>query len=895
MVRRCRPWLLRSSFLALTVVTVSSPGMAQTPSVPTHKGTRLAGTPEDQAQFVSSVSAPGITRPGTLPSPIPSITHAQAFAISQPVRDLATLSPDRDDTLHGAREIRSVETVRAKGLASLDRAEQKVSGSPGDIVTGINVPGIGNGFLNYSVSDAPPDANLAVGDTQIVQWVNVSFAVFNKATGAAGPAALGKSLWSALGGPCASNNSGQPIVQWDRTAHRWLLTQNVLAAPFTVCVAVSQSPDANGPYYLYQFAAGTGYPDYTKWGIWPTGYFQTMNNLGPDGHTPQGAKVCGYNSVKLLAGDGSAEQICFQLSNADTSLLPADLDSPTSSPAGQDEFFIGGVGAVDNTHLSVYSAHVDFASPQNSTFTGNGNNQLIAIAPFTLACNGDFVDPCVPQKDVTDMLQSSGDRLMYRFAYYNDDSRLQFPPRQHWYVNFDVAASGGQSAVRWMELAASEQIGGPTGMSVFQQGTFAPDSNWRWIGSVARDSVGDILLGYSESSDVLFPSIFIAGRKASDPLGTLETELAVVNGSGSQVGTSGAWGAYSSMRLDPSDLCTFWYTAEYYVSTTSLDWSTRIVSAKFPNCAGNAQILPTQTTLNSSPNPSTVNDPVTLTATVTPQTNIVGAFDIIAGAAPLFTDLGSGNQVYQCCQGWTVSGLGTLGTSFTAANQFTATASGDVTQIDVAVGYVAGVNSFYVALYTDNAGMPGNLLGEWTDLTSGINFPGCCGLVTIPGITGVTLTAGESLFLVLGPNDLNDSSFLYWNLNNQSVTGLDLYSTDGGNTWNQNVNGTPTGTVAFSNGNNPIPECPQPVTISGGVATCVTQSLPAGTDCLTASYSGDVNYAFSSGQSCQTVQPSASLTTETSSTNPSNYRVPPSPLRQPLPLRFRALSARPAR
>jgi PEP-CTERM motif len=152
----------------------------------------------------------------------------------------------------------------------------------------------------------------------------------------------------------------------------------------------------------------------------------------------------------------------------------------------------------------------------------------------------------------------------------------------------------------------------------------------------------------------------------------------------------------------------------------------------------------------------------------------------------LYSNLGTGNDVYQCCTGWTVSGTGTIGTSFTQANEFTAMASGSISQIDIGIGYVTGVNSFYAALYTvGNNGDPGTQLGYWGNLTSSQNFGGCCGLVSITGITGVSLTSGQNYFLVLGPMNTSDTSWLAWNYSN-SATGLDLYSTDGGSTWNSN-------------------------------------------------------------------------------------------------------------
>jgi hypothetical protein len=151
----------------------------------------------------------------------------------------------------------------------------------------------------------------------------------------------------------------------------------------------------------------------------------------------------------------------------------------------------------------------------------------------------------------------------------------------------------------------------------------------------------------------------------------------------------------------------------------------------------------------------------------------------------LFSDLlPPGDSIYQCCNGWQVSGSGAEGGSFTAANKFQVITSGSVSQIDVAVGYVSGDNSFFVALYTDNGGQPGSELAVFTNLSSSTNFGDCCGLVTISGISGLTLNAGTNYWMVIGPTDPSSTTWEEWNWNNLGVNGLDLYSTDGGLTWN---------------------------------------------------------------------------------------------------------------
>ena len=520
-----------------------------------------------------------------------TVNHPQAFGISAPLGELAKLPQPLNYGFHEANPVRRVPKHAIGGL--VDPVEQNYPNGPqANYSIGADFLGVGNGFPNYTVPDAPPDTTMAVGDTQVVQWVNTSYTVCSKTSPyTCGPAVEGNVLWSGLSGTplCKEQNDGDIIAQWDVVAHRWLLTQNVFASPYAVCVAISTTPDANGTYYLYQFGIpGNGFPDYPKWGIWPTNYGQSQNNFGTGSFI--GPLACVYNRTKMLTGDPSAEQICHQYTASEDSLLPADQDTATNPPSGQDQFFIGSVGDVDTSHLSLYSAHINNPADwsKGATWTGDGNSQLIAIASFTPACNGAYGGDCVPQKGITDKADSLGDRLMYRFAYSNDGSGGS----QHWLVNFDVTASGSQGGVRWMEITAPPTLVAPSGLSVYQQGTWAPDGNWRWMGSLARDKQGNILLGYSEScgstcpgGTAMYPSVYVAGRLVGDALGTLEPELQVVAGAGSQPDTSNRWGDYSSMRID-QDGCTFWYTQEYYKVTSTFDWSTQVGSFTFAGCSG---------------------------------------------------------------------------------------------------------------------------------------------------------------------------------------------------------------------------------------------------------------------------------------------------------------------
>ena len=224
--------------------------------------------------------------------------------------------------------------------------------------------------------------------------------------------------------------------------------------------------------------------------------------------------------------------------------------------------------------LSFWQFRVNWSNSTQTTLSGPIN---IPVAVFSEACNGAV---CIPQSGTTEQLDSLADRLMYRLAYRN------FGDHEALVVNHSVVA-GSSVGVRWYEIR------NPASPIVFQQGTYAPDSNYRWMGSMAMDHVGDIAVGYSVSSGSMHPAIRYTGRLPSDAQGTLQGETSIVEGTGSQTANLNRWGDYSSISVDPVDDCTFWYTNQYLKTNGTFNWSTRIASFKFPSCATAPPSAPT--------------------------------------------------------------------------------------------------------------------------------------------------------------------------------------------------------------------------------------------------------------------------------------------------------------
>ena len=524
--------------------------------------------------------------------------------VSAPLAELDRMTPARPYRFT-PRILRILPTgpatsSRLPEFASHDAALQAVALPPVAANLGLNIDGLGQGQYGFLLEFSPPDTNGAVGATQYVQWVNAEFAVFDKATGAllAGPT-QGNALWAAFGGGCEANNDGDPIVQYDKIANRWILTQfSISTLPYTQCVAVSTSSDATGTYNRYAFSFGNvDYGDYPKLGVWPDAYYMSFNLF--NGSTFVGADACALDRNAMLAGN-PAQIVCFPQASTVNSLLPSDMDGTIQPASGEPAFFMNFAKNV----IQLWKFHADFATPANSTFTGP---TVLPVATFTTRC----FQFCVPQPGTTQTLDALGDRAMYRLAY------RQFPNGVESLV-FNHAISTG---VRWYEVRSPAAT-----PSLFQQGTFAPDKNVRWMGSMAMDQSGDMALGYSVSSSSVFPSIYFTGRVASDPSGTMEGEQLIMNGTGSQTGGLSRWGDYSAMTIDPTDDCTFWYTQEYIQSNGSFNWNSRIANLSFPSCGGGdgatAALSPSKLTFAKTLIGQTTSLALTLTNTGTATLNL---------------------------------------------------------------------------------------------------------------------------------------------------------------------------------------------------------------------------------------------------------------------------------
>jgi hypothetical protein len=530
----------------------------------------------------------------------------------------------------------------AKIPAGAARVEQTSSGarSPATLVASFD--GLGERFVGPQGSATgrnPSDNSLAVGPDHIVQIVNSRMAIFTKQGGKfteTGRALYGpvgtNNVFRGFGGPCEAHPNGDAVVRYDQLADRWLIVMPLFsraplreheptpgrageparlseighpgqpgaavrlfepppppaaapAAPdqrtgprtrppaekgsYGMCYAISTGSDPFGPYYRYYFVRPL-FPDYPRPAIWPDGYYLPTST----GDNVVQKQDCVVDRQKMLRGEPATEQ-CVVIDGVNF-LNNVDVDGRQLPPAGAPNIVLAAGGTqlqqiMEDDGLYAWTFHVDWSDTSKTTFTGPVK---IPVAPYHYLCDGQLTN-CVPQPGTDRRLDAQGDKLMARVTY------RRIGEQESIVAAHSVNSAAGGGGVRWYEL----RLDGARNLTLHQQGTFAPDSFYRWMPSPAMDGHGNIGIGYSFGGTPNFAGQRFAGRLANDPLGSLTLrETVLVQGEAAQENTM-RWEDYSQTAVDPSDDCTIWYVGDYLKSGAT-NYSTRIGAFRMPGCTG---------------------------------------------------------------------------------------------------------------------------------------------------------------------------------------------------------------------------------------------------------------------------------------------------------------------
>lgn len=540
-------------------------------------------------------------------SQAPNVMHATRFDESAPMRDIIRmmppLSPMEGGTEEEPYEIPNILIKPQNQTNWMVPDYSRAQTTPfGTVAPPVDIQFDAITQATSACGCLPPDTNGDVSDQHYIQTTNGAWAVYNKTTGAVVQAPTsGNSFYVGFGGKCETTNSGDPTALWDAQAKRWVISQFVTSAPFAQCVAVSKTADPLGAYYRYEFQWPI-FGDYPKMGIWTEdnqrqdAYTLITHEFGGTPQTFQGAALIAMQRDKMLAGDPTAAVVRFPGFDA-YGVQPVHLSGLKAAPAGSCPSFVHFDFATSQYRF--WDMCINWATPASTTISANPTR--VDADSFFPYFNG------IAQVGTASALASFGSNTMYRATARAFD--ITAPNRISLVLNHVVEGNTQQAGIKWVHFnlkPATEPVGVVdrifgdgyegtplptivpqtlTTKTMVDQGTFSPDSSSRWMGGIAIDGSGNIGLGYSKSSSALNPKIMVTGRTLTDPPGIMRGEQACVGGTtGSQTSSSGRWGDYSSMSVDPVDQCRFYFTTEYLASTSSSSWRTRVCSFTFPGC-----------------------------------------------------------------------------------------------------------------------------------------------------------------------------------------------------------------------------------------------------------------------------------------------------------------------
>jgi hypothetical protein len=395
----------------------------------------------------------------------------------------------------------------------------------------------------------PPDPDIGVSRTHIVQVANVLIAFFDKAGNKQFQQDLGPSgFFSGLG---ATPFVFDPKVHFDAKANRFFvvaLEVDFNAQTSHLLVAVSDDGDPNGTWNKFRIdnmveRDGDKYwLDYPGWG-----------------HNKDGV-VCTGNMFPFESGNVFSQILIMNklgLTNPSNNTL-------TVTRFNDDEAFtIQPTEGLEGTSNYVYGASLN-------TFS---SIRVYAFADFLTTPTAVFTDVAVPQFSVNYQdAPSTGGRFLDTIMGRLMDAVAR---GNRMLAVHTTTSTLGTAQVTWYEFNMSTWPASGT-PSLFQSGNvrFTDGQSWAFMPAISKNSLGDISVIFTRSSTDISADMYIASRKQSDPAGQMGVPKKLATSTGTAFDLFNRWGDYAAVEVDPIDNTTFWGNHE--ITLPSGFWGTEI-------------------------------------------------------------------------------------------------------------------------------------------------------------------------------------------------------------------------------------------------------------------------------------------------------------------------------
>jgi hypothetical protein len=419
-----------------------------------------------------------------------------------------------------------------------------------------NFPGVD--FQQDLSQAVPPDTTMGVGPNHVVEAVNSSVAIFNKA----GRRLSLQAMDPFFGG--AANGTFDPVVTYDDIHQRFIvsaiqMTTNPNTAVLFVAVSNTSDPtlgftEKDAINIRQQIGGGDFWGDYPKMGYNADGVYFTFNMFSFGGGFDH-VQVVSITAASLL--DRTPGVVSFSSNRPAGEFTLAGASMHGAAPGGPEYF-------AASTFPSGNSIEVIRATNLLS------NNPTFAV--FNVMVNAYAAPPGV--------VQPAPGAVFTRY----DDRMLNAEWRNNRLVCAHSIGVGTVSNARWYEFNTAPAI-----PRLLQQGNINPGANiFTFFPAISISTDGGLGLTYMQSSATQPWSMYVTARRPTDPAGTMEAPILVKLGAmaysqpGFPAGTPLRGGDYAGIGVDPID-GTYWAANEYATNTTAggANWGTWVAQFGF--------------------------------------------------------------------------------------------------------------------------------------------------------------------------------------------------------------------------------------------------------------------------------------------------------------------------
>jgi len=411
---------------------------------------------------------------------------------------------------------------------------------------------IGANFTGSSIVESgfiPPDSMGAVGNDYFVELINGRYAVYDKISGVRVQESSLNTFWNNANAGFDGGFAFDPRVLYDAASERWFaVAVDNAGNANNLLVAVSNSDDPTAGWNGFKIDADSDdshWADFPTLGIDADGLYVAANMFSISGGVTPTVNLLTLPKADLINGIISDLTLLENLNTSGTgfSVQPAvNLDDTAD-------------GALAAPLLSAFNNN----SLQRTTLTGPVDAPMLDTVGGSIAIDNLGDPPGAAQPGAAD-IHTSNDRFSGNVILQNGEL---------WSVQ--SVNVNGRSGLRWFRIDEATN-------AIVESGLIADPAMDFYYGSIAVNDFGDVVIGFSGSSETQFVSSYAAVGKTENGVTTFADPTLLKAGVASyeRFDSRGRnrWGDYSATVIDPTDPFSFWTIQEW--ASDEDQWSTQI-------------------------------------------------------------------------------------------------------------------------------------------------------------------------------------------------------------------------------------------------------------------------------------------------------------------------------